>query len=85
MKKTLLLFFISFLSLGFSRAQNVSLIVEEPDSSNWEITGAGNVSFANVALSNWAGGGESSISLGFVGKLMAVYETDKVFGKMKWT
>lgn len=75
MKKTLLFLLVAFFTQSLSFAQEAT--PSPADSSNWKINGAGNLSFANVALSNWAGGGESSISLGFIGKLIAERKTEK--------
>jgi len=45
------------------------LAAQSADSVSWERKGSLGFNFANVGLSNWAGGGENSISLG------AVYNT----------
>ena len=49
-----------------------------PDSLKpWKKSGLGSVNFNQVALSNWAGGGESSVSGGAIVKLTANYKKDK--------
>lgn len=58
MKKFTLLF-VALISLGSLNAQTA-------DSVNWERKGSFGFNFANVGLSNWAGGGESSVALGTV-------------------
>ncbi|MCE7990622.1 MAG: DUF3078 domain-containing protein [Roseivirga sp.] len=58
MKKFTLLF-VALISLGSLNAQNA-------DSVSWERKGSFGFNFANVGLSNWAGGGESSVALGGV-------------------
>ena len=45
--------------------------------SPWVRSGSANLTFSNVGLSNWAGGGVSSVSLGAVVNLQANRETDK--------
>ncbi len=50
------------------------------DSSNWDLNGAFNLNFTQVGLKNWAGGGQSSISLGSLLKLNANYQK----GKHSW-
>lgn len=50
------------LSLGLV----TQLSAQEADSVTWERKGSLGFNFANVGLSNWAGGGENSISLGTV-------------------
>lgn len=51
---------------------------EEPDSTKlWKTSGTFGLTFSNVSLNNWAGGGESSISLGILSNYKAVREGDK--------
>ena len=50
-----------------------SLTVEEPDTL-WDVGGDININFSQVSLSNWAGGGQSSISLGNIVNLHANYD-----------
>lgn len=65
----------AFLILFFSSASaqdNTS-----SDSSKWDLSGSTNVSFSNVGLSRWSGGGESTISVGLILDLGAKRETEK--------
>lgn len=57
--KKLLLFVFAIGTFGTLNAQDA-------DSVTWERKGSLGFNFANVGLSNWAGGGESSIALGGV-------------------
>ncbi len=50
---------------------------EEEANKNWKKKGSFNLNFSNVGLTNWAGGGQSAISLGAVLSLDAIRETDK--------
>ena len=43
---------------------------------NWKKKGTFNLNFSNVGLTNWAGGGQSAISLGSILYLEAIRETD---------
>jgi len=45
--------------------------------SLWKQSGSVGLTFANVGLENWSGGGVSSVSLGFLGNYKAVRESDK--------
>lgn len=58
MKKFTLLFF-ALICVGTLNAQDA-------DTVSWERKGSFGFNFANVGLSNWAGGGESSVALGAV-------------------
>lgn len=58
MKKTLLVC-LTLLVMFSAKSQTADSVV-------WEKTGSLGFTFANVGLSNWAGGGESSISLGTI-------------------
>lgn len=49
--------------------------------SNWTKGGSAAVNFSNVGLSNWAGGGQNSISIGTVINLNADRETEKSLWK----
>lgn len=57
--KKITLFFVALFAIGTLNAQNA-------DSVSWERKGSFGFNFANVGLSNWAGGGESSVALGAV-------------------
>lgn len=75
MKKVSLYFMTLFFALSLSAT------AQEADSTevlpNWKKSGAINFSFANVSLSNWAAGGESSISIGTILDLKAVRTGEK--------
>ncbi|GAB5527087.1 MAG: DUF3078 domain-containing protein [Roseivirga sp.] len=57
--KKLTLLFLALISVGTLNAQDA-------DSVSWERKGSFGFNFANVGLSNWAGGGESSVAIGAV-------------------
>jgi hypothetical protein len=44
----------------------------------WETGGLANINFSQVALKNWAGGGESSIAINGLVNLFANYEKDNI-------
>jgi hypothetical protein len=44
------------------------------DKTGWKKGGFANTNFTNVGLSNWAAGGQSSVSVALVGNLFAVYK-----------
>lgn len=44
--------------------------------SLWKKSGSVGLNFANVGLENWAGGGVSSVSVGFIGNYKATRESD---------
>lgn len=56
-------------------------IFAQTDSITWQKSGAVQMSFANVGLSNWAGGGNSAVSVGFLGKAELVRTTTKTVWK----
>ncbi len=57
----------------FAKAQNT----EPADTSYWKKGGAGTITFSNVSLTNWAAGGQNSVSLnGYLG-LFANYSKDR--------
>ncbi|MCR9250744.1 MAG: DUF3078 domain-containing protein [bacterium] len=69
MKQLYILFTFIFIS-GIAIAQDPA----PADTSYWKKGGAGTLTFSNVTLSNWAAGGENSVSLnGFLG-LFANYK-----------
>jgi hypothetical protein len=73
--KKVTLYFIILLSI-FS----LSLNAQEADSTQqvtWKKAGSLNFSFANVGLSNWAAGGQNSISVGTILDLNAVRTSEK--------
>ncbi len=62
-------------------SSNLALAQEEApseadSSSNWTKGGSLGLNFSNVGLENWAGGGVSSLALGFVGQFIATRETE---------
>ena len=64
---------LAFATPHKSRAQEGSA----PDStSNWTKSTSLGLNFSNVGLENWAGGGVSSLALGFVGQFIATRETE---------
>lgn len=52
---------------------HTATVVAQPDTI-WHKGGLGGLNFNQVALSNWAAGGESSLSLGIVSNLFANYK-----------
>lgn len=56
--------------------QNDTLIVV-PTDTLWDTGGDININFSQVSLSNWAGGGQSSISLGNILNLYANFDDNK--------
>lgn len=49
-----------------------------PKDTLWKVGGLGNLNFSQIALSNWAGGGESSISVTGLLDVFANYEKGKI-------
>ncbi len=54
--------------------------IKTPEALAWNLFGNGTVGFTQTALSNWSKGGESALSLLFVGKYNANYSKKK----LKW-
>ena len=50
---------------------------EVEETENWKRKGSFNLNFSNVGLTNWAGGGQSAISLGAILAVEALRETDE--------
>lgn len=74
MKKLFLLnFFLCIFTLGFSQGVNDN----NKSEANWKLTGNYGVNFSQIYLSNWATGGENSISLNSFGNIYANYKKDK--------
>lgn len=75
-----LLFLFSF-SASAQDTTNVTIdgiaTVKIPDVKIWKKSGSFSGTFANVGLSNWAGGGQSSIALGAIINLNATRKTEK--------
>ena len=75
------LFLFSF-SVSAQDTTNVTVdgiaTVKIPDTVKiWKKGGSFSATFANVGLSNWAGGGQSSIALGAILNLTATRKTEK--------
>lgn len=58
----------------------VKVKIKTPEALAWNLFGNGTVGFTQTALSNWSKGGESALSLLFVGKYNANYSKKK----LKW-
>lgn len=72
--------FLYFITLLFAFSLNLS--AQEADSTQqadpvWKKSGTLNFSFANVGLSNWAAGGQNSISIGTILDLKAIRTGEK--------
>jgi hypothetical protein len=52
--------------------------IKKPDALPWTLDGFGSVGFTQTALSNWANGGESSLSTLMIGKYKANYSKNKL-------
>jgi|GEM_PF-848937 len=59
-----------------TKTEKVEEVIE-----NWKKKGSFNLNFSNVGLTNWAGGGQSAISLGAILVLEALRETDESIWK----
>lgn len=75
MKIVLLLLLIAFPFLSYS--QDPDSVATKKADTTWQVGGDINVNFSQVSLSNWAGGGQSSISLGNILNLHANYNNGK--------
>jgi hypothetical protein len=73
MKKKFYLILLSILFVTVAEAQTPA----EPVDTSWKIGGFLGITFSQVSLSNWATGGDNSISLGGNTKLYANYAKDK--------
>ena len=69
------LLFIFFPFLIFAQTPD-SLATKQADTT-WQVGGDININFSQVSLSNWVGGGQSSISLGNILNLYANYNNGK--------
>lgn len=68
---------VGLIQISSCMAQQIdSLTVEEPDTL-WDLGGDININFSQVSLNNWAGGGQSSISLGNIVNMHANYDDRK--------
>ncbi len=76
---TLLLFLLMVPALSWAQQEEPAEAVTQTDSivSPWKYAGAATMSFSNVGLSNWAGGGNNSISIGSLLDGKMTRETDK--------
>ncbi len=54
-----------------------NIFAQSDSTSNWKRSGSAALNFSNVGLSNWAGGGESTIAVGTVINLNADRETKR--------
>lgn len=71
--KTIMLVLIAVGAADLAKAQNQA----SADTSYWKKGGTGTITFSNVNLSNWAAGGENSVTLnGYLG-LFADYRRDR--------
>lgn len=75
------LFFIAF--PFFSYAQKVDSLATKQADTTWQVGGDINVNFSQVSLSNWSGGGQSSISLGNILNLHANYNNGRTIWNNK--
>lgn len=71
MKKILFTTFVFVLAIGLLSAQ-------DENTSNWKKGGMGGLTFSQVSLSNWAAGGENSVSGNLMVNLFANYKKDKL-------
>ena len=73
----LTIFCFSLLNLNAQEAKTPKPVV--PDSLKlWKKGGVGNINLNQVSLTNWAGGGQSSVSGGAMLNMFANYKKDKV-------
>ena len=78
MKRTIILFSLLFIvNLAFSQD---NLIDENDSTEGWKVRGRVGLGFSQVALSNWAAGGENSFSGTAYLRMAAVYKK----GKTNW-
>lgn len=61
----------------FSYAQNIDSLATKKADTTWQVGGDININFSQVSLSNWASGGQSSISLGNILNLHANFNNGK--------
>lgn len=72
MKKFTFTLFVLVLGVSFAFAQNSNNVPS--DTSYWQKGVMLNLNFSQVSLTNWAGGGKSSISIGGISNFNANYE-----------
>lgn len=76
-------FFLFILSTSFAQEIEVKKFVDTKksfitDTVGWFKGGFLNSNFNNVGLSNWAAGGQSSVSIAVIGNLFAIYRTQNL-------
>jgi hypothetical protein len=69
MKKSLFVVLLALLSIGLS--------AQEASEAGWKKGGMGSVTFSQVSLTNWAAGGENSISANLLFNAFANYKKEK--------
>ena len=77
MKHLLIKLFSVAIIFGFTNKLQAQDKADSDSTSLWKRSGSAGLTFANVGLENWAGGGVSSVSVGFVGNYKATRESDK--------
>lgn len=55
-----------------------ALFSQEADTTYWKMGGAGSITFTQVSLTNWAAGGDNSVSLNGYFNVFADYTKDKI-------
>src|SRR5690606_12550831 len=74
MKFLLAVFCVAIIQISSVVAQQIDSLTVEKQDTLWDVGGDVNINFSQVSLSNWAGGGQSSISLGNIVNLHANYD-----------
>ena len=74
MKNIIVVILIIFVIINSLQAQNTDTTEVKP----WKFGTVFNASLAQTALSNWAGGGENSLSFSGLSNTTANYEKDKI-------
>ncbi len=77
MSKTYYYLIFLFVVLSFSNLSAQETTPTDSVPPRWKSSGAASLSFSNVGLSNWAGGGDNAISIGSLLDGKAIRETDK--------
>jgi hypothetical protein len=71
-------FLLSLLLINFNFT---TVLAQQPDTANiWDFGGTGTVNFSQVSLSNWAAGGQNSLSVLGIANVFANYKK----GKSSW-
>jgi hypothetical protein len=80
--RLLLLLLLLVLSTNISFSQNTQAVsqdsIDHQEIQYWKKGGSINMNFNQVGLSNWVGGGQSSISTGLILDLFAKYENENM-------